>query len=70
MFEHARKQTGTAFGDHSAHSKAGIDFDQSAFGSFRTRLRVEVLDLRSVYPVFFDSKKTGQTLDGVIPAVR
>jgi hypothetical protein len=28
-----------------------------------------VLDLRSVYPVFFDSKKTGQTLDGVIPAV-
>jgi hypothetical protein len=28
VFEHARKQTGTAFGDHSAHSKAGIDFDR------------------------------------------
>lgn len=37
FLEHARKQHGTAFGDHSAHSKAGMDFDQSASGSFRTR---------------------------------
>ncbi len=38
-----------------------------AFGSFGTKLRVEVSDLASVYPVFFDSKKTGQTL-AVLPS--
>jgi hypothetical protein len=30
LFECARKRLGTAFGDHSAHSKAGLDFEEPA----------------------------------------